>query len=461
MRALVAALLAKGGPYVTELVITKAAADKLLPPVGTVAGVRVVPDLDAALTEAEIELVRRTRLLEAEDFADFAAYRQRPGELLPALVVVAGEAQRYGVRVGAVCELGRRLGVGAIRYRSAEGCAARIHVDEAGTPTEVASETLASELIGASLYRLAAHDAAEVVSVLAACREEAPDSTETAAADYIKPDTSPEMRDDRLVSVPGAQVEVRLLGPCRISANGEEIRKGLRSRARELLAYYLLRPQGASLEAAVDALWPDADLKTGSDRFWTALGNLRSRVRSATGVDHPLIKRDGDVYLVDDGVFDVDVWRFQAALAECHDSADDDVRIEALERAVAVYGGELLKGCFYEWAEPSRQELRRRALDALVRVAELRENRGDREGALTAIEQAIAVDPYAEELYRRAIALLGELNRTDVARQLFRQLGAQLHDLDIEPEDETLALLDVVSAREARDRGRLASSAKR
>lgn len=41
-------------------------------------------------------------------------------------------------------------------------------------------------------------------------------------------------------------------------------------------------------------------------------------------------------------------------------------------------------------------------------------------------EQAIGVDPYAEELYRRAIVLLSGLDRVDVARQLFRQLGRAL-----------------------------------
>lgn len=323
-----------------------------------------------------------------------------------------------------------------------------MHVDAAGTPTDVAPATLATELADARLCRLKAQEADEVLGVLAAAREEAPESTEAAGVDYAEPKKSGDVGDNAGASLPtaGSRIEVRLLGPYRISVNGEEIRKGLRASARELLAYYLLRPQGARLEAAVDALWPDADVKTGSDRFWTALGNLRSRVRSASGVDQPLIKRVGEIYRVQDDVFDVDVWRFQAALAEAHESADDDTIIEALERVVTAYGGELLEGCFYEWAEPIRQELRRRALDALVRLAELREHRGDREGALAAIEQGIGVDPYAEELYRRAISLLGDLNRTDVARQLFRQLGMQLQEVEVDPDEETAALLDTVVA---------------
>jgi DNA-binding SARP family transcriptional activator len=456
VRALIAALLAKGGPYVTELVITRAAADELLPSLGTVAGVRVTTDLDSALTEVEVELVRRTRLLEADDVRDFAAYRQGPGDLLPAVVLVAGEPGRHGARLKAVCELGRGLGVGAIGCGSGEGFVAQVHVDETGTATEVAPQTLAAELEGACLYRMAEHEVADVLGVVAAAREEAPEPMETAPVDHAEAETSCDVGDDGAVRVPaaGAQVQVRLLGPYRISVEGDEIRKGLRSSARELLAYFLLRPQGATLEAAVDALWPDADQQTGSDRFWTALGNLRSRIRGATGAEHPLIERDGEVYRVEDGVFDVDVWRCQAALADARRSSDDGALVEALERAAASYGGEPLEGCYYQWAEPAREELRRRALDALVRLAELRAGRGDREGALAAIEQAIGVDPYAEGLYRRAITLLGQLDRGDVARQLFRQLAARLQDLDVDPEDRTLAVLDAVSSSDGARRRR-------
>lgn len=451
-RALVAALLARGSPYVTRLLVPEPTADRLLAGIGKVAGVRVVADLDAALEEAEVELLRRARLLDVEDVSDFATHRRRhPDDPLPAVVMVIDEAipHRQG-RLRAVAEQGKGAGLGMMVIGSNPGCGARLHVDGSGRLTEIAPDSLAAALSEARLYRLGGDEFAEVVGVLAAAREEAPASAESAALDYLPAATTPP-EPEEVVTPPaaGSSLTVHLLGPYRIEVGGKEIRTGLRSGARELLAYYLLRPEGASLEAAVDALWPDVDLARGPERFWTALGNLRSRVRKATGVELPLIDKEGEDYRVQGGVFDVDVWRFRAALAGAREASDEQAVTAALEQAAAAYGGELLEGKYYDWVEPAREEFRRRALDALVRLAELRRSAGDTEGALAAIEQAIGVNPYAEELYRRAISLLSELDRIDVARQLFRQLGARLSDLDVEPEEETGRLLHALATKDA------------
>lgn len=469
-RALVAALAAKGRACVTELLVPDSTARSLLPGVDQVTGIQVTPDLDTALTEAEVELIRRTRLLAVREAADFATYRQTcPEDLLPALILVTDEVRdQQGQRLQAVAELGSRLGVGVIACGAQGPCATQIHVDEDGAACNVFPESLAAEVSGATLHCLTESEFGEVLAVLAAARGEEPvvpervtDSGEQGGQGPAVPDAvSADRPETSVAAVPepvqvnrmpraGSAVGVRLLGPYRIEAGGDELRTGLRSAARELLAFYLLRPEGAGIEAAADALWPEVEPERASERFWTALGNLRSRIRQATGVDQPLIEKEGERYRIQSGVFDVDLWRFQDAVAEAAGQRSNHDVEPMLARAARAYGGELLESSFYEWAEPAREELRRRALDALVRLAELRAGRGDKEGALAAVEQAIGVDPYAEALYRRAIVLLGELDRVDVARQLFRQLGARLADLDSDPEDETVRLVDRLSASHA------------
>lgn len=111
-------------------------------------------------------------------------------------------------------------------------------------------------------------------------------------------------------------VEVRLFGPGQIFVAGEEPRAGLGGKTRELLAYFLLHPEGATREQAIEALWPEVDPDRGLDRFWARLGELRTRPRSELAPSAKFIDRaGGDTYRIERDVFDVDVWRFDELLA--------------------------------------------------------------------------------------------------------------------------------------------------
>jgi DNA-binding SARP family transcriptional activator len=239
-----------------------------------------------------------------------------------------------------------------------------------------------------------------------------------------------------------ALVQVRLLGPFQITAAAGEVRSGLRASARELLAYYLVHPDGASLEQAVEAMWPDIQLGRERERFWTALGNLRTVLRKATGTTElKAIQRDGGRYRVDPGIFAVDLWRFQAALAAARRAQLNTAIATALAAAGEAYGGVLLDGAPYAWGEVPREEARRRAVDALARLAELRQAASDPEGALVALEQAIDADPVAEELYRLLMRLQAELGRPDAVKRTYRLLARRLAELDADPDAETEQLV--------------------
>jgi DNA-binding SARP family transcriptional activator len=79
-------------------------------------------------------------------------------------------------------------------------------------------------------------------------------------------------------------------------------------------------------------------------------------------------------------------------------------------------------------------------LDCLVRLAELHHG-NDVARAISTVERAVALDPYAEELYRRLITLHLEANRPDTARRCYRQLRDRLDDLGAEPDPSTQILI--------------------
>jgi DNA-binding SARP family transcriptional activator len=152
-------------------------------------------------------------------------------------------------------------------------------------------------------------------------------------------------------------------------------------------------------------------------------------------------ERDGGRYRVDPAVFAVDLWRFQQALATARRAQLDPAVAAALAEAGEAYGGVLLDGAPYAWVEIPREEVRRRAVDALARLAELRQAAGDLEGALVWLEQAVAADPVAEELYRRVMRLEAALGRPDAVKRTYRLLARRLADLDVDPDPETEQLV--------------------
>lgn len=438
-RSIVSAILAKGGSCVTEVIAPKPMADRLFASSKCVEGLRLLPSLDEVLREAEIELLRRARVLDASEKTDFADYQESDEGPLPAMTLLIDRAaEEQVVRIQTIALMGKRLGVGLIAVGTPTCCAVGLEVDAEGLVVGVNPGESAQHCQGVRLHRMTQEESAEVVGLLVQARTEEAVESDASVPVAVMNSEVRESANPAFVPAAGSLVEVRMLGTYKINAGGSEIRTGLRASARELLAYYLLRPQGATAEAAIDALWPDTNASTGKDRFWTALGNLRS----ATGVDHALIIKSAGTYAIEPGVFDVDLWRLQDALGIVQSSnGTKHMTIKALTAALSEMAGDLLEGCIYGWAEPIREEVRRRSLDACVRLAQLLLDGNDREAALSALQQGIRIDPYAEDLYQRALQLLDELQRPDVARRLFRELGARLAELDADPEDETKRLL--------------------
>jgi len=324
--------------------------------------------------------------------------------------------------------------------------AATIDIDASGVPVSIEPAAWAERLGDARLFLLTEPEAAELISLADAARRE--------GDDLVAPELNGAVCNvtdivGRSATRAVPLIDVRMLGSFRIEVGGEEIRGGLRTKARELLAFHLLHPEGASLDAAVEALWPEADPGRGSEWFWTALGNLRSRLRAACGIkDMKIIDRVGDTYRLEVERFGVDVWRFEEALAASSPGMRHGVpSTDALDQAVAEYGGELLSGDAWQWVEGAREDLRRRALDAVAHLAERRVETGDLDGALAALEHGLEIDAISEELYRRTMEIQGQLSRRDAIRGTFRLLQARLAAYGLTPDATTEKVFGELVAR--------------
>lgn len=242
-------------------------------------------------------------------------------------------------------------------------------------------------------------------------------------------------------------VSVSVFGSVRVIVGGVEVKNELRGKAREMLTFLALRPQGATWEAVSAALWPEANGRRANQRFRTTLSNLRTTMRDALGREEKFVELVGERYVLDANVFDCDIWRFENALMMASESGvDAAIEIDALQTVRVDYRGDLAEDSFYEWVEAPREDIRRRALDALGRLAELQQSNGDATAALATLERAIAIDPYVEELYQRVMSIHAVHGRRDAVVRTYRALERRLEEIDVEPTERTAALLRELAA---------------
>lgn len=186
----------------------------------------------------------------------------------------------------------------------------------------------------------------------------------------------------------------------------------------------------------------EADAERGRQRFWTALGNLRTRLRSPSAeADVAVIAKQGEHYRIQDGLLTADLWNFQNALRDAQQAAGEPAEAEVLARAAASYQGDLAGELDYSWVETAREELHQAALHTFTRLAELHSHTGSISDAIACLQRAIALDPHAEHAYRQLIRAQTAAGRPDEARRTYRQLVGRLADIDLEPDDDTETLI--------------------
>ncbi|NKQ51992.1 LysM peptidoglycan-binding domain-containing protein [Amycolatopsis sp. K13G38] len=469
VRAVLATVLAVDARYPAQALLADSAIAELVAGGDDLAlrqapGVEVTADETAALARLRTELTRRTRLRDDDQFdADLhpdESHQQRPGESTePVLLLVAARPSPPHRREWAtLLDQGRAVGIHALLldddHLHEAGDVTHLTLDVDGTIT-VAHGPGAEPVAGARAETLTPAEADEIWHLLAAARTPAPRQPrdDTTLDDQSKADDTPGVNADTPASSPHTTtasekepaVVVLLLGGVRVHARGSHVR-GLRTRAREVLAYLAAHRHGTTADTLREAVLPDQP----AARLHEAISHARSALRKATGENEAMfVLAESGRYRLDPDTLTADVWELEDVLTRARTSSDPDTRLEALRRlAHACRAGAPLQGAPYAWAEPVAEHWRSQAVDALVALAsDVRDHNPDE--ALDALAVAIAWDPYTEALYRRTIALQRDLGRLDAAQATYRRLHANLRDIDLEPDPGTTALLDKTPVRQS------------
>jgi predicted ATPase/DNA-binding SARP family transcriptional activator len=225
-----------------------------------------------------------------------------------------------------------------------------------------------------------------------------------------------------------ARWRIRLLGALAAERGRWKIARLRSEKAAALLARLAFRPgERHPRERLVELLWPGADPASGRHSLSMALSALRHALEPPGIAAGSVVLADrAGAALAEDAV-STDVRAFEAALADAGRDPD------ALEAALARYGGELLPELYDDWVLAERDRLRSLFLGASHElVAALLERGEATPRALAAAQRAVAADPLGEEAARdliRAQLARGEpaaalLSFRDFERRLERELGA-------------------------------------
>lgn len=239
--------------------------------------------------------------------------------------------------------------------------------------------------------------------------------------------------------------QLMILGPERIKVGGIEFPEALERRfSWEVATYLACHPDGTTADVIIEELWPDEPLMSARKRFTDSVYHLRKALRTASGQPHgKFVSLRMNRYRLDETQVSVDLWEFESAILASRATASKWERLQLLRRATQLYRGDFVYVGDGLWAESFRHDLRRKVVGALDEAASLLEV-GSPGMAITMLENAGGIMPWAEEADRHIMRIYQRLGRADDARTAYEALKERLGRLGEEPGAETRELLQAI-----------------
>jgi DNA-binding SARP family transcriptional activator/Tfp pilus assembly protein PilF len=239
-------------------------------------------------------------------------------------------------------------------------------------------------------------------------------------------------------------LEIRLLGPFRVMADGAAVAESHWARRKPALLIKLLSLQPhhrLHREQVMECLWPDLDIRAATNNLHKAIHAARRALEPGleSGPSSRFILTSGQqVKLGGPGGVWVDCAEFERRAAAALAGADP----AAFADALALYGGDLLADDPYEdWAAARRERLRAQHLQLLSNLAALHEARGEHGPAVERLKELLTGDPTNEEAHRRLMRLYALAGDKQSALRQYTICSQELRrELDAEPERDTAEL---------------------
>ena len=237
----------------------------------------------------------------------------------------------------------------------------------------------------------------------------------------------------------GETLSIRLFGSLDLRLDGRALPPLGSARAESLLAYLLLnRDAPQPREHLAFKLWPDSKEPQARTNLRHVLHTLNHTLQ---GADRFLDVQARTVQWRGGALTWLDTTEFDSALTRAEGYERTGNRVEAIASirgAVLLYRGDLLESCYDEWITAPRDDLRRRFVSALERLAALLTERAEYAAAIPYVERLLALDPLREDAYRQLMRLHDARGDRGLAVQVYQAcVGALDQELGLEPSHAT------------------------
>ena len=231
-------------------------------------------------------------------------------------------------------------------------------------------------------------------------------------------------------------LRIQLFDHLQVSVDDRPLSLKFPPRTAPLWAYLLLQRGRAVKRLTLAALlWPDAPETEGRANLRRHLHQLQRRLPAAPP-DRPwLLLEADDIRWNTASDYWLDVLEFERLSA----------KPEMLDKAVALYRGDLLRDLYDDWMIYERERLRSLYFNDLYQLITQHRARRDFGQAITYAAQLLAHDPLREDALRQLIALRYESGDRSGALQEYEHYVQRLRaELAVDPMPETIALYEAV-----------------
>ncbi|MEW5870492.1 MAG: AAA family ATPase [Chloroflexota bacterium] len=224
--------------------------------------------------------------------------------------------------------------------------------------------------------------------------------------------------------------------------------------ARSLLAYLLLHRRKRQARLALAGIfWPEMPESEARQRLSQALYQVRRALPELIEANAVTLSISPEVEIW----VDVDAFRWWVApsssglLPDSIHSVDRGHRLSALQQAVRLYKGDFLEGFYDDWVLTEREHLQEQYLRALEELVGLEKSAGRYLQALEHALRMLEVDALLEPIHREVMRLQFALKRPEDALKQYKLCCNILkEELDVKPEDETIALAQEIASQQER-----------